>query len=312
MTSSAQTPAFIAVLRGPDHVFELTNPPYQQLIGNREVIGRPVREALPEIEGQGFFELLDRVYSTGEPFRGTEVPVRLHRTAGGEAAEVVLNFVYQPLRLAGGVVGVIAHGVDVTLQVDARRAIEEANQAKSDFLATMSHELRTPLNAMIGYASLLLEGIPEVLSPDVAASVRRIELSARHLLELIEEILTFSRIEAGREYAVVEAVDLRDLLAETAAIAEPLAIEKGLKFRVEKPDEPLRVETDARKVRQILLNLVGQLQPPPRRHGLGLSVSRRLAQLLGGDVTVASTPGRGSRFRLRLPRDSGVTAAAAS
>ncbi|MFO0928583.1 MAG: PAS domain S-box protein [Gemmataceae bacterium] len=106
-------PSFLCVLRGPDHVFERTNDRYRELIDGREVIGRPVREALPEVEGQGFFEVLDRVYRTGEPFVGTDLRILLRR--GGRLEERVLEFVYQPMRdAAGQVTGVLAHGVDLT------------------------------------------------------------------------------------------------------------------------------------------------------------------------------------------------------
>ncbi|MDP9349001.1 MAG: PAS domain-containing protein, partial [Gemmatimonadota bacterium] len=121
-----QAPAFIVTLRGPDHVFEMANPPYYQLVGHRDILGRPVREALPEVVEQGFVDLLDQVYRTGEPFVGNEVLVRLQRGAKGPLEERFVNFVYQPLEEAGGSVsGILAHGVDVTDLVNARRQAEE-------------------------------------------------------------------------------------------------------------------------------------------------------------------------------------------
>lgn len=121
-----RAPAFIATLRGPDHVFETTNPLYQQLIGHRDVVGKPVRQALPEVVDQGFVELLDRVYSTGEPFVGTEVPIQLQSTPGGATAGHFLNFIYQPIRETDDTIsGIFVHAVDVTEQVRARRSVEE-------------------------------------------------------------------------------------------------------------------------------------------------------------------------------------------
>ncbi len=121
-----ESPAFIATLRGPEHVFEMANPPYYQLVGHREILGRPVREALPEVVEQGFTGLLDGVYRSGEPFVGTEMPILLQCEPGGEPVERFLNFVYRPLAGAGGAVsGILAHGVDVTDQVEARRLVEE-------------------------------------------------------------------------------------------------------------------------------------------------------------------------------------------
>ncbi|HEX8391081.1 MAG TPA: PAS domain-containing protein [Longimicrobium sp.] len=121
-----QAPAFIATLRGPDHVFELANPPYLQLVGHRAVVGKPVREALPEVAGQGFLELLDKVYRTGEPFVGNEIGIHLQRTPGAPMEERFVNFVYQPLTQADGRIGgILVHGVDVTDQLEARRLVEE-------------------------------------------------------------------------------------------------------------------------------------------------------------------------------------------
>ena len=110
-----QAPAFMCVLNGPDHVFELVNERYRQLVGNRDLVGKPVRQALPEIDGQGFFELLDRVYRTGEPYFGTDMPVMLQRHPGAPQEERFVDLVYMALHDADGKIsGLLAHGVDQT------------------------------------------------------------------------------------------------------------------------------------------------------------------------------------------------------
>ncbi|MBV9775105.1 MAG: PAS domain S-box protein [Gemmatimonadetes bacterium] len=154
--------------------------------------------------------------------------------------------------------------LDVTARREAEaersRLYEEAlaaSRAKTSFLATMSHELRTPLNAVIGYADLLLAGIPEEIPGRARGQVERIDQASRHLLSIIEEILTFSRIDAGREVVSPERIDLRELVREVCSIAEPLADGRRLRFRAPETVRPEVVVTDPRKLRQILINLVG-------------------------------------------------------
>ncbi len=127
-----QAPAAIAMVSGPQHRWSYVNSAYLKVLGRdrpEELLGKPIRESLPELEGQGYFELLDGVYGSGEPFRGTEMKVRLNRGPGGKAEEAYISVVYQPLRNARGMVeGVFMHAVDVTVQVEARRAIEESER----------------------------------------------------------------------------------------------------------------------------------------------------------------------------------------
>ncbi len=110
-----QAPAFMCVLNGPEHVFEMVNERYLQLVGNRDLVGQPVRQALPEIGGQGFFELLDGVYRTGDAFTGTDMPVMLQRHPGAPLEQRFVDLVYMALRDADGkITGLLAHGVDQT------------------------------------------------------------------------------------------------------------------------------------------------------------------------------------------------------
>ena len=126
-----QSPSFITVLRGPEHRFELVNRSYQQLIGHREAVGLTVREVLPDIEGQGFFELLDRVYTSGEPFIGRSTPITLQRDPGAAAEERFLDFIFQPIRNPeGAVTGIFVEGVDVT---SMQLAIISAQENEAQF-----------------------------------------------------------------------------------------------------------------------------------------------------------------------------------
>ncbi|HEX8481520.1 MAG TPA: PAS domain-containing protein [Allosphingosinicella sp.] len=122
-------PGFMAVVRGPDHVFEMANASYQALVGRTDLIGKPVRQAVPEVEGQGLFEALDKVYSSGEPFSGRSVSVRLQRSPGGPREERLLDFVFQPIFDSNGAVsGIFADGYDVTERIVAETALRESEE----------------------------------------------------------------------------------------------------------------------------------------------------------------------------------------
>ena len=119
-----RAPSFLAVLRGPDHVFELANERYYELIGKRDIVGKPVRDALPEIEGQGFLELLDGVYRSGEAFVATDMTVMIQRDPQRPPEQRSLEFVYQPLRDAdGSVSGILAQGIDLTERKRAQESL---------------------------------------------------------------------------------------------------------------------------------------------------------------------------------------------
>lgn len=128
-----QAPGFVAVVRGPGHVFELANKACIQLIGRRDILGKPVRDALPELEGQGFFELLNQVYSSGEAFVGRAMPIDFEQVPGRPLVTRYIDFVYQPIREADSrVSGVFVQGHDVTEAHELSR--ELSYQASHDSL----------------------------------------------------------------------------------------------------------------------------------------------------------------------------------
>ncbi len=137
-----QGPGFMALMSGKDHVFELVNPAYLQLIGHREVLGKPVREALPEIEGQGFFEILDKVIATAEAFSGNALSVTLRRTPDSRPEIRQIDLVYQPLLADDGqVTGIFAQGVDVTERVRAEEALRASEAEFRAFAQAMPNHV---------------------------------------------------------------------------------------------------------------------------------------------------------------------------
>ena len=265
------TPAFLAVLEGPGHVFTLVNTAYYQLVGHRALLGKPLFEAIPEAIGQGFDTLLDRVLTTGEPFVGIAVSAMLLRTPGAPPEVRFVDVTYTPLRAVGGVVtGIIASGVDVTSQIRTQREREHlleaaeaaraeavaANRGKSDFLAIMSHELRTPLNAIDGYAELMELGIRGPVTDEQRHDLGRIRKSQEHLLGLINGVLNYAQVEAGAVHYDMEAVSVEESLSTCEALTMPQARSNGLTLHRESCDASIIVRADQEKLQQIVLNLL--------------------------------------------------------
>ena len=254
---------------------------------------------------------------------------------------------------------------DITEREDlakARRDADAANRSKSEFLANMSHEIRTPMGAILGFAEMLLHRSPEECAQ--IGCVQIIQRNALHLLELINEILDLSKVEAGQMKVERIPCDLPALLSEVISLMRPRAAEKGLDFGVTFGGSiPHLIQSDPLRVRQILVNLlgnavkftesgridmritdegangpnialridvidsgIGMSQEQQERlflpftqgdasitrkfggTGLGLTISRQLAKLLGGDVTATSQLGAGSTFTMKI--DGGALAGA--
>jgi signal transduction histidine kinase len=150
----------------------------------------------------------------------------------------------------------------------ARAEAERANRAKNDFLAVMSHELRTPLNAIIGYGSLMRDGIPDPATKGQRHQLERISASAKHLLALIDEVLTLSRLDLGEERITPTPVSVASLVEEVAGMMELEARRKELTLALRLPSSDVTIVTDAGKLRQALLNLIGNAVKFTERGGV--------------------------------------------
>jgi ammonium transporter len=358
-------------LRDLDGRFILVNREYEEFWGLRldDIRGKTRREADEMSDVAGTPELdvrVDReVLAEGEPSRRETQVVRRGRE------HVIADVRFPVLDSSGKAVAVAGIDLDVTAQKRgeaelaellrrvemARDAATEAASAKSRFLASMSHELRTPLNAIIGFTRLVSRNA-EALPEKQVDNLSKILVSAERLLGLIDEILELSRVEAGELPLDLAETQVADVMREAAESLEPLVDRRRVKLIVDAEPELPTVETDADKVKQILLNLLsnaikytdegsigvsatavdGRLQigvsdtgagipedqvgkvfdefhradtaTTARRDGtgLGLTISRRLARALGGDVTVQSRLGAGSVFTLDLPLRDGTAA----
>ena len=306
----------------------------------------------------------------GELIRGETAGYRLRkRYVAKDGRRIWVQSVVSALRDESGesrrIVGVAE---DITEQLRlaeserARETAEAANRAKSDFLSRMSHELRTPLNAMLGFAQLLEMDQRSPLSPNQRPWVGQIQQAGWHLLEMINDVLDLSRIEAGTLRLQLQDIDLPEQVEASLALVSQEAQRRGLTITHTLDPAARRVRGDSTRVRQILTNLLtnavkynvergsvrvmaralgerglvevvvadtglgmtpeqmAQLFQPFNRlgrersaregTGIGLVISQRLAELMGGSLTARSVAGQGSAFMLRLPAAQDATAAA--
>ncbi len=232
-----------------------------------------------------------------------------------------------------------------------QRELEKAISARSRFYASMSHELRTPINAILGYSALMLDNVYGPMNEKQVNGIERTHRAAKHLLELVNDILDLSKIEAGKMELQLEPVEFPGVIEDLFVTVRPMADEHGSELAMEHRGAPRTIVSDPRRVRQVMLNLLsnaikfGQGRPiqvtcatgvdngiiievidqgvgiavedhdkifdefvqleKTTHHGgtgLGLPISKRLSEALGGSLTVTSQPSAGSTFRLELPQ----------
>ena len=344
---------------GEDHIYRMVNQAWCRSTGltAEQVVGRRASEILPPLASD------ERRVALRQCLALQQVQVvRAVADFGGKPGHVIETSFYPGGEDAAGVRCVVVVTRDVDSEARALAALraarddaEAANSAKSRFLSQMSHELRTPMNAILGFAQLLDADPQPPLAPQQQAQVREILGGARHLLELINEVLDLGRIEAGRLQVERRPVALQALAAECLGLMQPLAQRHGVRLLpLQGATASVDVLADSMRLRQVLLNLLGNaikynraggevelvvrqeaegdtallsvrdsgrgltaeqqqrlFQPFERLDagrsgiegtGIGLALSRRLVEAMGGAIGVHSAAAdSGSLFWVRLP-----------
>jgi PAS domain S-box-containing protein len=216
---AAQSAVFIALLRGPRLVFELTNPLYQTLFRGQQLDGRPLLEAVPELAGQGLDTLMHETLATGTPYIGREMVVPLVRTEEGRLEDAIFNFVYQPVRGADGTYdGILITGVEVTQEVRVREEAQARLAFEERLTGIVGHDLRSPLSALLMSAHQLLPGGPHAngLTPGQVRAVERVVRGGRRIQAVISSLLDLTRARGARGFPIRPAPADLDATARAA------------------------------------------------------------------------------------------------
>jgi PAS domain S-box-containing protein len=276
-----QAPAAIAVLEGAEHLFTVANPRYQELVGARPMLGKTVREALPELDGQGFYELLDGVYRSGEPYSADAMLVRLDRDGDGVPEDVYVDFVYHPLcNPDGSSFGIMAHAVDVTSQVVARQQIEQkaeelarlsrdlerSNRELDQFAYVASHDLKAPLRGIANLTQWIEEDLGDRVTGESREHMQLLKGRVHRMEALIDGILAYSR--AGRVHEKPVRVDVTKLLAESIELLAPppdteIVVGAGMPV----------IDTERVPLQQVFMNLIGNAIKYNQRPGARIEIA---------------------------------------
>jgi signal transduction histidine kinase/CheY-like chemotaxis protein len=258
-----QAPGFMCVLRGPEHRFEYYNSRYAEIIGQRDLLGRSVLEALPEVEDQGFVALLDSVYRTGSAHIATAAPIHLPLPGDAHTLHLrYLDFVYQPIRNADGeVTGIFVEGADVTervlatqAQLAAEAALRAADRRKDEFLATLAHELRNPLAPVRNAAKVLRLPGADTKTRELATSI--IDRQIQTMAGLLDDLLDVSKITRGQVALHRQRTSVAAIIETSLEVARPLIDVRGHQLVVLLPPEPIEVDVDPLRLSQVFSNLL--------------------------------------------------------
>ena len=250
-----RAPAIIHVLRGPNHVFELINPQSHRFLGiHRSFIGKPIREALPELEGQGLFEILDEVYQTGQPILANEAVVYLDSRGNGMLEEFYFDYVYQPSYDSEGKIdGILVYAIDVTELVKARKRSEELSRQKDEFVGFVSHELKTPITSLKGFTQLLERQFREGGDERSASWLHKMDRQLNKLTSLVEDLLDITKMESGRLLLRPSFFEMNELINEIAEETQHVA---GKHRILQELTPPVTLYADRERIGQVLTNLL--------------------------------------------------------
>ncbi|MCR5874866.1 PAS domain S-box protein [Phenylobacterium sp. J426] len=203
-----RAPALAVVLRGPEHIFDYANPGYRRLMGGRELEGRRLRDAVPELEGQGFIELLDQVYRTGRPFEGREIAIQLPRDDDGRLEDGYFDFVYQPIvDASGAVIGIFAQGSEITDRVLAERKLRASETRLAGMIAQATVGISQ--TDMAGRFLLVNDRLCEILGRSREQLLDLTMQQVTHPDDLPTNLLFFERLSETGEPFVIEKRYLR-------------------------------------------------------------------------------------------------------
>jgi len=283
-----QAPAFLAVLRGPEHVFEMHNLRYMDLIGQRNVIGKSVREAVPEAVSQGFIEMLDSVYSSGQPFIAHNHPIDLQRIPGKPLERRYLDFVYQPMReIDGSLSGIIALGVDITERKNALDALlnTEKLTAVGRLAASIAHEINNPLSSVTNLLYLARH------STDLDEVQRYLDTAERELRRV--SAISNQTLRFHRQSTKQQAVHSEELFESVLSIHQGRLVNSSIEVQKQFRTQVAITCFDG-EIRQVLNNLVGNAIDAMQSAGGTLFVRSREARNWQTDekgitLTVADT-----------------------
>jgi signal transduction histidine kinase len=248
-----QMPVAIAILRGPEQIYELANPAYAALIDNRPVVGLTIRQALPELAGQGIYEMLSDIYQTGKPFMATAFKMDVRNGPNQSMQECYFDIVWQPLYDANGTVDAIAVVcTDVTAVTRAGQSLELASRTKDEFLAMLGHELRNPLAPI----SIALEIMRMRGDTTMARERAIIERQTQHMIRLVDDLLDVSRIAQGKIALKLEPLEINVVATRAMELASPLMEERRHVFRGDVAPSGLLVLADRARLSQVLANLL--------------------------------------------------------